>query len=325
MTIYNPNSILITGGSGFLGSNFKILLRSLYPNVTIINIDKIDYCSKEEKIDGKYIFYKDNINNSEILKIILLRYKIDTVIHIAAQTHVDNSFNNSIEFTKDNVLGTHNLIDCCYKYGKDIKRFIHISTDEVYGTVDNNHKGCNENAVLDPTNPYSASKAGAEFIVKSYNYSYKFPVIITRGNNIYGPRQYPEKIVPICIERLFLDNKIDIHGKGEARRNFIHVDDVSNAIITIMQKGEIGKIYNIGTNNEYSVMEIVSIIKNMIYPNKSIEEVVNYIDDRLFQDKRYAIDSTELRALGWSEKIPFNEGLKKTIEWYNNNREYFIA
>jgi dTDP-glucose 4,6-dehydratase len=198
--MYKPLNILITGGCGFIGSNFINHYKNKYPDIKIINFDKLDYCSNSEDINHDKLIIAD-LNNKDILLKILNENEIDTVIHFAAQTHVDNSFGNSLNFTIDNILGTHSLLECCRIYGK-INRFIHISTDEVYGEVDINHNGCTEESLLNPTNPYAATKAGTEFIVNSYYYSFKLPVIITRSNNVYGKRQYPEKLIPKFILQL---------------------------------------------------------------------------------------------------------------------------
>ena len=307
-------NILITGGCGFIGSNFINYFHQLYPECVIVNYDKVDYCSNPDFISNKdknYILIKSDLNNTHILMTTLKSYQIDTVIHFAAQSHVDNSFGNSIQFTIDNILGTHNLLECCRVYGK-IKKFIHISTDEVYGEVDINHEGCSERSLLNPTNPYAATKAGAEFLVKSYYYSYKLPIIITRGNNVYGPNQYPEKLIPKFVLSLLKDEKCTIHGQGESRRNFIYVDDISEAVTTILFKGEIGHTYNIGTTNEYSVLDIFNMLTEKLNKNKDLKE---FVEDRLFNDYRYSINSESLRSLGWKENIKFEEGLNKTIEW----------
>ena len=307
-------NILITGGCGFIGSNFINYFHQLYPECVIVNYDKVDYCSNPDFISNKdknYILIRSDLNNTHMLMTTLKSYQIDTVIHFAAQSHVDNSFGNSIQFTIDNILGTHNLLECCRVYGK-IKKFIHISTDEVYGEVDINHEGCSERSLLNPTNPYAATKAGAEFLVKSYYYSYKLPIIITRGNNVYGPNQYPEKLIPKFVLSLLKDEKCTIHGQGESRRNFIYVDDVSEAVTTILFKGEIGLTYNIGTTNEYSVLDIFNMLTDKLDKNKNLKE---FVEDRLFNDYRYSINSESLRSLGWKENIKFEEGLNKTIEW----------
>ena len=310
-------NILVTGGCGFIGSNFINYMLDTYEDIFIVNIDRLDYCANVKNVYHKerYQLVVSDLNNYSIVRELLNQYSINIIIHFSAQSHVDNSFGNSIQFTRDNVLGTHTLLECARDYGK-LDRFIHISTDEVYGEVDIEHKGCNEKSLLNPTNPYAATKAAAEFLVRSFYHSFKLPVIITRGNNVYGPRQYPEKLIPRFITKLLNGEKCPIHGEGKTRRNFIYVEDVSKAVDAILNKGEINDIYNIGSDDEYSVKEVLEkLIKNMDI-NKNIEELCEYVEDRAFNDSRYCIDSRKLENLGWSKKISFEEGLNKTIEWY---------
>ena len=321
-------SILITGGCGFIGTNYinNLLKSDKFNNETydyIINIDKLDYCSNKDNVNSndsnKYIFIEGSICDKELLKRIFNMYNIEYVVHFAAQTHVDNSFDNSINYTIDNILGTHQLIECCRLYG-NIKKFIHISTDEVYGEISINCKDSTEVSLLNPTNPYAATKAGAEFIVRSYYYSYNMPIIIIRCNNVYGANQYPEKIIPKFITLLKKNKKMSIHGNGLTRRNFIYVDDVINAINIIAIKGEINNIYNIGSEDEYNVIEIATILLNHIKGEKeNIEDWIEYIKDRNFNDFRYSINTTKLNNLGWEKTINFKDGIKKTIDWYINN------
>ena len=321
-------SILITGGCGFIGSNYinNLLKSEKFNNENfdyIINIDKLDYCSNTDNVNSnysdKYIFIEGSICDKELLKRIFNMYNIEYVVHFAAQTHVDNSFNNSINYTIDNILGTHQLIECCRLYG-NIKKFIHISTDEVYGEISINSEDSTEVSLLNPTNPYAATKAGAEFIVRSYYYSYNLPIIIIRCNNVYGVNQYPEKIIPKFITLLRKNKKMTIHGTGLTRRNFIYVDDVINAINIIAIKGEINNVYNIGSSDEYNVIEIATILLNNIKgPDENIEDWVEYIKDRNFNDFRYAINTTKLNNLGWEKTINFKDGIKKTVDWYINN------
>ena len=310
-------NLLVTGGCGFIGSNFINYVGDTFPDITITNIDKLDYCSREDNVylTKSYKFYKCDINNIEFVLHILKENNIDTIIHFAAQSHVDNSFGNSLSFSQDNVLGTHSLLECVRKYGK-IERFIHISTDEVYGEVEKEHTGCTETSLLNPTNPYAATKAAAEFIVRSYYYSYKLPVIIVRGNNVYGPRQYPEKLIPRFITNLLDNKKCTIHGRGDSIRNFIFAKDFARGVVTILQKGEIFNIYNIGTSNEFSVMEITNILVKRLKPDDNVDDWIVYVEDRLFNDKRYCIDNSNLRELGWEEQTKFMDGLEETIEWY---------
>ena len=313
-------NLLVTGGCGFIGSNFINYMLDTYKDIKIVNIDKLDYCSDINNVyhKEKYKLIVSDINNSFNIKNVLENHCIDIVVHFAAQSHVDNSFGNSIQFTRDNVLGTHTLLECCRVYGK-IEKFVHISTDEVYGEVDADHKGCNEKSLLNPTNPYSATKAAAEFLVRSYYHSFNLPVIITRGNNVYGPRQFPEKLIPRFISNLLIGKMCPIHGEGKTRRNFIYVDDVSRAVDTILRKGEINEIYNIGSDDEYSVMDVLKTLIEEIGIKSPIEEVSEFVEDRAFNDFRYCVDSSKLEKLGWEKTISFKEGMNRTILWYKEH------
>jgi len=313
-------NILVTGGCGFIGSNFINYMLDTYEDINIVNIDRLDYCANVNNVyhSKRYQLVITDLNNYTTVKNVLNQYSIDSIIHFAAQSHVDNSFGNSIQFTRDNVLGTHTLLECAREYGKII-RFVHISTDEVYGEVDKEHKGCNEKSLLNPTNPYAATKAAAEFLVRSYYHSFKLPVIITRGNNVYGPRQYPEKLIPRFITQLLKGEKCPIHGTGETRRNFIYVDDVSRAVDTILRKGEINEIYNIGSEYEYSVKEVLTLLLSYMDIGNNETEVFEYVEDRAFNDFRYCIDSSKLENLGWKKEVNFIDGLLRTIKWYSNN------
>jgi len=312
-------SILVTGGCGFIGSNVLNYLIPKYPNKHFYNIDKLDYCSSIDNVikSDNYTLIVGNICDVQLITQTLSDYNIDVIIHIAAQTHVDNSFGNSIQFTYDNVLGTHTLLECCKNYGK-ITLFIHMSTDEVYGEVDINHTGCDEISILNPTNPYAATKAGAEFLCRSYLISFKLPIIIVRGNNVYGSNQYPEKLIPKTINHILNHQKCIIHGSGNTRRNFIHAFDVATAIEIIMLNGRIGEIYNIGTNDEYSVLDIVKMILHDFQIDDHIDDHIQYVDDRPFNDFRYSINTSKLENLGWKKSIPFHTGLIDTILHYKS-------
>ena len=255
-------NILFTGACGFIGSNVLNYFLTKYPEVEFFNIDKLDYCANEANVNAndRYTFIHGNISDSSIIRFILKQYRIDTIFHFAAQTHVDNSFGNSLQFTEDNIKGTHTLLECAKEYGK-LEKFIHMSTDEVYGEVALDHPGCTEEkSLLNPTNPYAATKAAAEFLCRSYYHSFKLPIIIVRCNNVYGPNQYPEKLIPKFIEHLRNNEKLPIHGEGKTRRNFIHSYDVATAFQIIYEKGIINEIYNIGTRDEYTVLEIAQIL-----------------------------------------------------------------
>ena len=322
-------AILVTGGCGFIGSNYiNALLRTKLFNGNdfdyVINIDKLDYCSAEDNVDvgdaeAKYIFVKGSVCDKELVQSIFEKYDIEYVVHFAAQTHVDNSFDNSIHYTIDNILGTHQLLECCRLYGRgNIKRFIHMSTDEVYGELSTIHcKDSDETALLNPTNPYAATKAGAEFIVRSYHYSYNIPIVIIRCNNVYGERQYPEKIIPKFITLLQENKKLTIHGTGLTRRNFIYIDDVVRAIDIIVAEGVDNNVYNIGSTDEYNVLEIATILLHQMKGDvEKIEDWVEYTKDRNFNDFRYAIDTTKLNAIGWKKSVHFHDGIQRTVEWY---------
>jgi UDP-glucose 4,6-dehydratase len=306
--MFSPKNVIVTGGCGFIGSNFLNYMVPKYTDVIFHNIDKMDYCASHDNITcnthHNYRFYKCDINDKSFVDYILLTHSIDTIIHFAAQSHVDNSFDNSLQYTTDNILGTHTLLDCSKRYG-GIKRFIHVSTDEVYGEVDLKHDGCIEQTILNPTNPYAATKAAAEMLVNSYKHSYNMPIIITRGNNVYGPNQYPEKLIPKFIKLVKEGKKMTIHGGGATRRNFIHVFDVATAFETILQYGLVGHIYNIGTDNEYTVLDIAKLILERYKPGEQLKHWIEYVNDRPFNDFRYAINSDKLKELGWKEQMPF--------------------
>jgi dTDP-glucose 4,6-dehydratase len=319
--------ILVTGGCGFIASNFINYMFKKYPDYLIVNLDAMYYCANENNVLPEfrnipnYKFIKGNLQSIDLVKFILTEYSIDHIVHFAAQSHVQNSFTSSLDYTHDNVLGTHTLLECCKEY-KNIKKIIHVSTDEVYGeSLDDDMK--HEGSILYPTNPYAATKAGAELIAMSYIKSYNLPIVITRGNNVYGPNQYPEKLIPLFIKQLKSGNPVTIQGDGSARRSFLHVHDTCSAFDIILHKGVIGEIYNIGTNpgeSEYTVMEIAKLLIELIVPKEEINygDYIKYIPDRPFNDSRYFISNKKLRDLGWEIKIKFFEGLLKLVNTTNN-------
>lgn len=313
-------NLLVTGGCGFIGSNF---INNYFSQCNLlINVDTLNYCADENNINtfiktnSNYCFIKSNIQNKTKMLEIYEKYKITHVIHFAAQSHVQNSFENSLDFTYDNVLGTHVLLECARLY-KKLELFIHISTDEVYGEslLSKHEAQKNEQTILCPTNPYAATKAGAELIAQSYYHSFNMPIIITRGNNVYGPNQYPEKVIPKFIHQLLNEEKITIQGNGSNIRGFMHVSDTCNAIYHILKKGTIGEIYNIGCDpeSEISVFELAKLLIKKIYNDNDINKYIRYIEDRPFNDKRYYISNDKLKKLGWSQKIDFNEGIDLLI------------
>ena len=288
-------NILITGGCGFIGSNFVNHLYKINENINIFNLDALYYCASENNVEKtireseRYKFIKGNLTSYDLIYHILCFYNIDSVIHFAAQSHVQNSFSDSLQYTHDNIVGTHTLLEACRIYGK-IKRFIHVSTDEVYGEsmINNSEEKKTEESILCPTNPYAATKAGAELIAQSYYHSFKMPIIITRGNNVYGPNQYPEKLIPRFIKLLKEDKKVTIQGDGSNIRAFLHVFDVCRAFNLILEKGKVGEIYNIGSDedSEYTVSEIAKILIKLIKKSDDYNNYIEYIEDRPFNDKR---------------------------------------
>ena len=315
------SSILVTGGCGFIASNFLNVMVKKYPEKRWINFDAMYYCADERNIleDTKYRknyeFVKGNLKSKDLVYHILHHYKIDAVVHFAAQSHVQNSFSDSMKYTDDNVVGTHTLLECCRLYGKIIK-FIHVSTDEVYGeSLLNDKTKKTESSILCPTNPYAASKAAAELIAMSYHKSYAMPIIITRGNNVYGPNQYPEKLIPRFIKLLFEGNKCTIHGDGSMVRAFLYVSDVADAFDKVLNSGKIGEIYNIGCDDEHSVMDIARLLISRIRGDSAkLEDHIENVEDRNINDMRYYISSSKTEALGWTPTVKFDEGIEKTID-----------
>lgn len=314
-------NLLVTGCCGFIGSNFVNFINK-QNKYNIINIDAMHYCADENNIhqsvknSGYYTLIKGNINDLD-LNHILQKYRITQVVHFAAQSHVQNSFNDSLTYTNDNILATHKLLEACRIYNK-INKFIHVSTDEVYGEsmihVDEQKK--TEHSILCPTNPYAGTKAAAELLAQSYNHSFGLPIIITRGNNVYGPNQYPEKLVPKFIKLLKENKKVTIQGNGSCLRAFLHSYDTATAFYTILEKGTIGEIYNIGCDEgmEYSVLQVAQILIKMIKNTQDYDKWIEYIEDRPFNDKRYYISNKKLKDLGWNITINFENGLKMLLE-----------
>lgn len=323
--------VCVTGGAGFIGSHFINFMWAKYSKLKIINLDCMYYCSNmlnvnaeiREDEGGRYKFYKTDLAASQAvteIRGILNTHAVTHVVHFAAQSHVQNSFGESLQYTRDNVMGTHNLLEAARLYGK-IQRFIHVSTDEVYGESDSIGDCKTESSLLNPTNPYAATKAAAEMIAQSYYRSFKLPLIITRGNNVYGPNQYPEKLIPRFVSLLQNGKKLTVQGTGEHIRSFIHVSDVCSAFDIILSKGTTGEIYNIGgdESSDYSVMEVAKILIKEINGAAAIGDAssdvewIEYVDDRPFNDKRYYISNDKLKQLGWNPQVDFMDGIRDLI------------
>merc|ERR1712196_586158 len=268
----------------------------------------------------RYSLVKGSVASYDLIKYVVESHKIQYVVHFAAQSHVQHSFTDSLRYTNDNVVGTHTLLECFRQHGQEhLIKFVHCSTDEVYGesiiSKDEKHK--TESSVLCPTNPYAATKAAAELIAQSYNHSFNMPILITRGNNVYGPNQHNEKVIPRFISQLLEDKKVTIQCDGSCVRAFLHVRDTAAAFLKVLEKGKIGEIYNIGCDNgmEYSVKDIARILIKKIKNTEDFDQWITYIEDRPFNDKRYYISNSKLKSLGWTISTKFNTGLEDLIDY----------
>lgn len=328
-------NILVTGGAGFIGSNFVKYMLETY-EYNIINIDSLTYAGnlenlKEVENNPHYTFVKGDIRDREVLDAIFKEHNIDTVVNFAAESHVDRSIEDPELFLSTNILGTQALLDTAKKYWKvnpedkhcrlfkEGVKYLQVSTDEVYGTL--GKEGMfTETTPLAPNSPYSASKTGADLIVRAYHETFGMPINITRCSNNYGPYQFPEKLIPLMINNCLKNRELPVYGDGMQIRDWLHVKDHCTGISTVLHKGKVGEVYNIGGNNEKANIEIVKlIIANL---GKS-EELIKYVQDRPGHDRRYAIDNTKITTeLGWSPSYTFEQGIKETIEWYLANEEW---
>lgn len=318
--------ILVTGGAGFIGSNFIHYILDKYSNYNVINLDLLTYCGNlgnlmEAEENPNYKFIKGDILDTKLVDSIVSENNVDYIINFAAESHVDRSIHNPKIFLESNIIGTQNLLEVAKKYHErgQIKKYIQISTDEVYGTLGKTGY-FTEKTPLSPNSPYSASKAGADMIVRAYHETFNLPINITRCSNNYGPYQFPEKLIPLMINNALTNKKLPVYGDGRNIRDWLHVYDHCTAIDLVLHNGKIGDIYNIGGNNEKENIEIVRII--LKYLNRS-NDLIEFVEDRLGHDKRYAIDSTKIKSeLGWKPKYTFDNGIKKTIDWYLNNEKW---
>jgi dTDP-glucose 4,6-dehydratase len=298
------SNVMVTGGCGFIASNFLNIMKKRYPNTHFVNVDKLDYCSNVNNVEPDVAtFVKGNVGNAELIENLIREYRFDAIFHFAAQSHVDNSFENALSFTMDNTHATHVLVEACRQYIPDVE-FIHFSTDEVYGESKTDIPFTEDEGVLRPTNPYSASKAAAEMIVRSYIESFGMNIKVIRCNNVYGPNQYPEKLIPKFKRLLKTGEKCTIHGSKSAtiKRAFMHVEDVVDAVEIVWKKGTPGEIYNIASDDELTVMEVTQLIIETILGTTDYDKWITYVDDRPFNDQRYFICAKKLKELGWSQK-----------------------
>lgn len=312
--------ILVTGGAGFIGSNFVRYMLSKYKNYSIVNLDKLTYAGnldnlKDVEKNPRYKFVKGDICDPVIVEKAMKNCEV--VINFAAESHVDRSINKPSDFVRTNFIGVHNMLETAKK--SKVKRFIQISTDEVYGSA---QKGAfSETDNLNPSSPYSSSKAGADLLAKSYFTTFGFPVIITRSSNNYGPYQYPEKLIPLFITNASMNVNLPVYGSGKNVRDWIYVEDNCRGIDVVLHKGKAGEIYNIGGGNEKTNLEITNLI--LKYTGKP-KTLITYVKDRLGHDFRYALTTAKARKLGFKPEYTFETGMEKTVKWYLDNRAWWI-
>ena len=312
--------LLVTGGAGFIGSCFVRHILNKYPDYKVINIDALTYCGnlanlKDIENNPNYKFVHGNICDKKLVRELISQ--VDCVVNFAAESHVDNSIKNPEIFIETNVQGTLNLLQASKEIG--IERYLQVSTDEVYGTLGKTGYFY-ETTPLAPNSPYSASKASADMLVRAYYETYKMPVLTTRCSNNYGPYQYPEKLIPFFISRLLRGEKVPVYGDGLNVRDWLYVYDHCSAIDTVLHKGRIGEVYNIGGHNEKTNIEITRLILEAMGKDESS---IEYVQDRLGHDRRYAISNDKITSeLGWKPSVTFEEGIKMTIDWYLNNQDW---
>jgi dTDP-glucose 4,6-dehydratase len=323
-------TILVTGGAGFIGSHFINAVWDQYKNIRIVNADALYYCANVMNVadhirsDMRYVFVRCNLRNKDEIDSIFNVFDISHVVHFAAQSHVQTSFTDALEYTMDNVLGTHNLLESARLHCPRLQKFIHVSTDEVYGESMMHPQDMKktEQSVLCPTNPYAATKAAAELIAQSYYHSFRMPIIITRGNNVYGSGQYPEKVIPRFIHQLRANKPVTMQGDGSCLRAFLHVSDAASAFITILERGTVGEIYNIGCDDgmEYSIIDIarmlIRLIKGRDDHDAPHEKWIEFVEDRPFNDRRYYMSNSKLKALGWTIRVGFEDGIRRIVQMH---------
>lgn len=314
--------ILVTGGAGFIGSNFVRYMLDTYPEDQIVNLDVLTYAGNLENLaaveaDPRYTFEKGDVADRDTVESIVSD-GVDVIVNFAAETHVDRSIEDPGVFVRTNVMGTQMLLDAAKNH--DVKRYIQVSTDEVYGALDATGM-FTEQTLLSPNSPYSASKAGADMLVRAYGKTFGLSVNITRCSNNYGPYQFPEKLIPLMIANALEDKDLPVYGDGMQVRDWLHVKDHCRAIDTVLRKGKPGEIYNVGGNNEKANIEIVNLILDTL---EKPESLIKHVTDRPGHDRRYAIDNTKITTeLGWLPSYTFEDGMKETIEWYLQNRNWW--
>ncbi len=315
----NGKTLLVTGGAGFIGSNFIHFLLEKYPDCRLINLDKLTYAGnldnlKDVEDDSRYEFVKADIQDRDTVKEVIDR--VDGVVHFAAETHVDRSIMSAGEFIMTDVFGTFTLLDAVKN--SEVEFFVHVSTDEVYGSRD---KGFfSEQDPMCPSSPYAASKVGADRLAHSYWVTYKLPVVIVRPSNNFGPYQYPEKFIPLFTTNAMDDKPLPLYGQGTNVRDWLYVEDNCRAVDVVMRRGKLGEAYNIGANNEVPNIRVAERIVDTLGKPR---ELITFVKDRLGHDQRYALDCRKIHELGWKPSVEFDEALENTVNWYKDNREWW--
>lgn len=320
----SKQKILVTGGAGFIGGNFVQYMVNKYPDYDIYNLDLLTYAgdlTKHKDIENKenYHFVRADIADRAAITSLFEQEAFDYVVHFAAESHVDRSITNPEIFVMTNVMGTQVLLDAAKQFS--IKKFVHVSTDEVYGELDFDPTTFfTEDTPLQPNSPYSASKASSDLLVRAYHETYKLPINITRCSNNYGPYHFPEKLIPLTISRVVNDQKVPVYGNGANIRDWLHVIDHCAAIDLVLHEGVNGEVYNVGGHNEKTNLEVV---KTIIQALGKSEDLIEFVEDRLGHDKRYAIDPTKLEKLGWKPTYNFESGIAQTIQWYMDHKDWW--
>ena len=316
-------NILVTGGAGFIGSNLVMYLLKKYPDMHIVNLDKLTYAGNLENLESvkdheRYKFERGDICDRGLVEQLLGKYSINTIINVAAETHVDRSIVGSGEFIQTNIVGTHVLLDLARE--KNISKFVQISTDEVYGSLGKTGK-FTEETPMHPNSPYAASKASADNFVLAYHHTYGLPAVITRCSNNYGPYQFPEKLIPLMIANALNDKPLPVYGDGMNVRDWLHVEDHCSAIDAVLHHGKGGEVYNIGGNNEKPNLELVRLLLKQL---KKPESLITFVKDRPGHDRRYAIDSSKIqKELRWSPSYTFEKGIEETVDWYLVHKQWW--
>jgi len=329
-------NLIVTGGCGFIGSNFVRMVLTELPNCRLVNLDNLTYAGNPKNLadvenDPRYRFVKGDICDAELVASIFAEEKIDTVVHFAAESHVDRSITGPAAFIQTNIVGTFTLLEAARTawQGRDDVRFLHVSTDEVYGSLGETGLFTEETS-YDPRSPYSASKASSDHLVSAYHHTYDFPTLITNCSNNYGPYHFPEKLIPLIISNALNGKELPVYGDGKNVRDWLYVVDHCAAILKVLQQGVFGETYNIGGNNEKQNIEVVQTVCDLLDEKVGLlssgetrRSLIRFVKDRPGHDRRYAIDAGKIRReLGWEPSVTFEQGIEQTIEWYLNHREW---